>query len=140
LPNLQIFEVFCKSHTRYQLLVTRDIAPSEKFIFSHFYRTHFCGMRSHSSSGFWLGLRCAFQILGNSAQWQEFHPPGQVFRLSHLGNHFQIADALPNRHCQLMAIDDPGECYALALAQVGLGQEITVLRKDHPIQRTGTLQ
>ena len=29
----QVFKIFRKSHTRYQLLVTRNIAPSEKFIF-----------------------------------------------------------------------------------------------------------
>ena len=64
----------------------------------------------------------------------------QVYRLSNLGDEFQILHTPPNRHSELVSVHDAVKRDSLSLSFCRLGEQVVISREQHPPQFTGPIQ
>jgi hypothetical protein len=73
-------------------------------------------------------------------QWQIFHAIRKVLGLASQGDDFEVSDTLPNRHVQLMRIDDASKWLTAFLTLGGFTQKVFILRKQDTTKFGGTIQ
>lgn len=61
------------------------------------------------------------------AEWQVIDSIGKVFRFTSQGEDFQVADALPNGHLELMRVDNASKRFPTFLTLGCFAQQIVVL-------------
>lgn len=73
-------------------------------------------------------------------QRQVFNAVSKIFGGGGFGDQFQVTDANSNGHAELMGINDASEWNSVSLTGRGFSQEIFILRKQHTLQFSGTIQ